>query len=68
MLDMEKDPHVARTSFQEMDEQLSRAVERTSLEQPIRLTALTPFKQELESSFGREVSWKAIEHSSRYKD
>lgn len=52
---MEKNPSVALKSFQEIDSRLSEVVASTSLDKPLRLTALTPYHQEFDSTFGREV-------------
>merc|ERR1712093_638052 len=67
LLDMEKNPVAALKKFQEADEKLNEVVAGTSLEQPLHLTALTPYHQEFESSFGRElwfVALHAIHHYS----
>lgn len=59
LLDMERDPAVAKKSFEDMDANLSSAVKKTELGKQVNLTALTPHHQELETSFGREVrSWR----------
>lgn len=53
---MESKPDAALLCFQETDRRLSEAIKNTSLDQPLKLTALTPHKQEFGSTFGREVS------------
>lgn len=55
MIEMEKSPHAAVKSFEEMDKKLAKAVSETELDQDVRLTALTPYHQEFGTTFGREV-------------
>lgn len=52
---MERDPRTARQCFSDVDDTLSEIRENVSLDHPLRLSALTPIKQDLSSSFGREV-------------
>lgn len=56
LVDMEKDPHAALKAFEDTQTVLDTVVERVSLDKQVDLTALTPHKHELASSFGREVS------------
>jgi len=67
LVDMEKDPHAALKAFEDTQTVLDTVVERVSLDKQVDLTALTPHKHELASSFGRElwfVALHAIHHFS----
>ena len=55
LVDMENDPKAALKAFTDIQSVLSRAMDRVSLDKQVDLVALTPHKQQLASSFGREV-------------
>ena len=60
--DMERDPQAALQAFQAAESSLDGAFQQVSLDTPLCLTALTPYRQQLASSFGREV--RALASSS----
>lgn len=55
LLDMEKEPQAALKAFTDIQGVLENAMGKVSLDKPVHLTALTPYRHELGSTFGREV-------------
>ena len=53
---MESSRSAARESIQDTIKQLAELVPRANMEDPLTLQAVTPFLQEFQTTFGREVS------------